>query len=459
MFRNLWYTTQFNAYCYRVRFNREIHFLTTGTVTFNRLATKNYTSLVHSPERLALEHMRSGNTTTSLVLNSILKYQKVSITPQKLEALLRVLGVEFDLPITKDSKSFFYSLVGKSKYSGFGGVYVFTHIVSRSMYVGSSKLLRRRMEYYFKDDAKRIGGLFLPILNKQGLSAFKLKIYKLDNDEFKTTDCLLLEQYMLLDKRYDLNTLRVVNFGSQTANSIYVYDLSCTILYYHAQSKISLKRVLGIHQSSCNKYLDTKVPYLGYFILLSFLIGSTVASNLTSKELLNVMNEKRKALYTLGTRSCKTVVLEFKKVNKLVDPSQGSLEFDSLKSCVSYLRSLGLTIKRATLSKRIKEGREFHGFFCKYQEKSLPANFDYEKLDLLMEEYKNKVVVEPKKNKRNKGLVVKSISDNSEKVFFSIMDTVRHYETQGIKLDRKSINRNLVKGGVYKGLTFEYEID
>ena len=81
--------------------------MTTGTVTFNRLATKNYTNLVHSPERLALEHMQSGNATASLVLNSMLKYQKVSITPQKLEALLKVKGVEFDLPITKDSKSFF----------------------------------------------------------------------------------------------------------------------------------------------------------------------------------------------------------------------------------------------------------------------------------------------------------------------------------------------------------------
>lgn len=89
MFRNLWYTSQFNACCYRVCFNWEIHFLTTGTVAFNRLATRNYTFLVHSPERLALEHMQSGNTTTSLVLNSILKYQKVSITPQKLEALLK----------------------------------------------------------------------------------------------------------------------------------------------------------------------------------------------------------------------------------------------------------------------------------------------------------------------------------------------------------------------------------
>ena len=97
-------------------------------------------------------------------------------------------------------------------------------------------------------------------------------------------------------------------------------------------------------------------------------------------------------------------------------------------------------------------------FFCKYQERSLLANLHYEKLDLLMGQYKNKVV-EPKYNKRNKGLVVKSISDYSDKVFFSIMDTVRHYETRGMKLDRKSISRNFVKCGVYKRLSFQFEID
>ena len=95
------------------------------------------------------------------------------------------------------------------------------------------------MEYYFKNDAHashRIGDLFLPIVNKQGLSAFKLIIYKLDNDKFKITDCSLLVQYMLLHKSYGLNTIRVVNLGSQTANTIYVYDLSCTIIMLNQKS-------------------------------------------------------------------------------------------------------------------------------------------------------------------------------------------------------------------------------
>ena len=153
--------------------------------------------------------------------------------------MLKIEGIEFDLPITKKNQTMFDSLVGKSQYSGFVGVYVFIHKATGSRYVGSSNFLRRRLEYYFQTETKHTGDKFLPLLNRDGLSAFKLKIYKLDLDKFKVTDSLLLEQYMLLDKKYDLNTLRVVNFGPHTGNSVYVYDLSCTILYYHAWSRIN----------------------------------------------------------------------------------------------------------------------------------------------------------------------------------------------------------------------------
>lgn len=429
-----------------------VRYYTSGVVKPEKLAIK--------PEKLAIDHMRSGNVTTSLVLNSILKNQSISVTTQKLEALLKIEGVEFNLPITKNNQTLFDSLVGKSKYSGFVGIYVFIHIATGSMYVGSSNLLRRRMEYYFQTETKHVGGKFLPLLNKDGISAFKLKIFKLDMNKFKISDSLLLEQYMLLNKEYDLNTLRVVNFGPQSGNSVYVYDLSCTILYYHAPSRINLKRVLGIHPSSCNKYVDTKIPYLGSFILLSFPVDSTIPSKLTNRELLSVMNKERKDLYNLSSHNKKNLILEIKEGNRLVNfiPGNSSLEFDSIKSCTIYLRSLGLTIKRDTLSKRIKEAKEFYNFFCKYQEKSLPDNFDYEKVDLLVEEYKNKIVVEPKEEEylKNKAIIVKSISEECEKVFFSIADTIRYCETKGIKLNRKSINKSIIKGEQYKGLNFKH---
>lgn len=117
---------------------------------------------------------------------------------------------------------------------------------------------------------------------------------------------------MLLHKKYDLNTFRVVNFGPQTGDSVYVYDLSCTILY-HAPSRINLKRVLGVHPLSCNKYVDTKIPYLGSFILLSFPLDSVIPSNLSNRELLSVMNKERKSLYSLGTRNRKSVIIEIKE--------------------------------------------------------------------------------------------------------------------------------------------------
>lgn len=103
------------------------------------------------------------NTTTSLVINDILSNQKVTITEEKLEKLLSVKGVEFDLLITKDTRAPFTAVVGKSAYRGFAGVYLFTHIASGFKYVGSSNLLARRMDYYFKDNLPQVG-LFLPLL-------------------------------------------------------------------------------------------------------------------------------------------------------------------------------------------------------------------------------------------------------------------------------------------------------
>jgi hypothetical protein len=408
-------------------------------------------------ENLALEHI--NRETTYLVINMLLSNQKVSISAKKLNELLKVKGIEFDLPITKDNLNNFYGLVGRSTYTGFAGVYVFIHKASKSMYVGSSSLLRRRMEYYFKGDFPLVGK-FLPLLHKEGLSSFKLQIFKLDRNLFKPQDALFLEQYILLNKDYDLNTLRVVNFGSSLGNSIYVYNLDCTVLYYQASSQISLKRVLGIHPSTCDKYLDSNIPYLNHFILLSFLVSYAVLSSIEIKELKNIMDKERRLNYELGTRRSMPVILEILEGNTFVDPIiTNKLEFNSITSCIEYLKSLGMIIKRDTLSKYIKIGKLFHNFYCKYKDSSdLVISEERERIGLLIEEYKKNRVsrVIEKVNKKNKPIIVKSISGSEEHSFLSIMDTIRYFETKGIKLDRKMLNIYLNKGGVYKGFIFQY---
>jgi hypothetical protein len=129
-----------------------------------------------------------------------------------------------------------------------------------------------------------------------------LIIFKLDSNKFSIQDALILEQYYLLNKEFNLNTLRVVNTGSSKGDVIYVYDLICSTLYYQAKSKIELKRVLKIHTGTSKKYVDSKIPYLNKFLLLSYLIPTALISSISVQELVDIMQKERQGMYTLGTR-------------------------------------------------------------------------------------------------------------------------------------------------------------
>src|SRR5258708_33704803 len=235
------------------------------TRSFSVLNLK-HTANKHNSGYLALAHINSGKPTTSLLINKILFNQNLSVTKDRLEELLKVKGIEIDIPIsTLEGKNILVELTGKSKHKGFFGVYMFIHKHTGDKYVGSSNLLRRRMEYYFKGNFS-LEGKFLPILHKEGLEAFKLIIFKLNSNKFSNQDALILEQYHLLNKEFNLNTLRIVNAGSSKGNGIYVYDLTGSTLYYHAKSRIELKRVLKIHTETSKKYVNSKIPYLNKFL-------------------------------------------------------------------------------------------------------------------------------------------------------------------------------------------------
>lgn len=414
--------------------------------------------LVNNPESLALEHINSGKPTTSSVINKVFLNQNLSVTDSKLEELLKVKGIEMDLPIsTPENHKLLGQLTGKSKYKGFSGVYIFIHKDTGQKYVGSSNLLRRRIDYYFKGDFSLAGGKFLAMLRMEGLKAFKLRIFKLDSNKFSNQDSLILEQYFLLDKEFNLNTLRVVNAGSSKGDAVYVYDLACSTLYYHAKSKIELKRILKIHTETSKKYVDSKIPYLKKFLLLSYPIANTSLSNLSIEDLVDIMQKERQDMYTLGTRRSISVELEIKEGNTFVDYWGHTLNFDSLTSCIEYLRELGLTIKRDTLTKYIKNEKVFHNFLCKYSENTLPDNF--EEVGLIIDEYKklkvNTDLDSLKINKKNKPILVKG--KNFEKEFESITDTIKYFDTLNIKLDRKSLNLCLKDGKTYKDYYFTYK--
>ena len=158
-------------------------------------------------------------------------------------------------------------------------------------------------------------------------------------------------------------------------DGVYIYNLTCCALLYHAKSRIELKRVLKIHPESCKIYIDSKLPYLNKYILLSFPIPTALTSNISLQNLVDKMQRKRQSLYILGNRRRIPVELIIKEGNTFIKSWGQSLKFDSLTSCIEYLRGLGLTIKRDTLTKYIKIEKVFHNFLCKYSNKDLPHNF------------------------------------------------------------------------------------
>jgi hypothetical protein len=176
------------------------------------------------------------------------------------------------------------------------------------------------------------------------------------------------------------------------------------------------------------------------------------------------MQKERQSLYILETRRNIPVKLEIKEGNTFVEPRStahsdaATLNFYSLTSCIEYLRVLGLTIKRDTLTKYIKNGKVFHNFLCKYSDKALPNNF--EEVGLIIDEYKKaaaaqKIVDSLKVNKKNKPLLVRG--QNFEKEFESIVVTVKYFDTLNIKLDRKTLYNHLKDGKIYKDYYFAYK--
>jgi hypothetical protein len=190
-------------------------------------------------------------------------------------------------------------------------------------------------------------------------------------------------------------------------------------------------------------------------LLLSYPIPTASVSNISIDELLDIMQKERQDTYTLGTRRSIHVELEIKEGNTFIDSVGHTLNFDSLTSCIEYLRGLGLTIKRDTLTRYIKMGKVFHNFLCRYSDKALPENF--EQVGLIIDEHlKLKVDKDSLKlNRKNKPLVVKGV--NLEKEFESILSTIKYFETLNIKLDRKTLYLRLKDGGKYKGYSFSYK--
>jgi len=126
----LHYTISRSVFNKHYLLDKRIGSITVISLTRNYSATRSFNSirpLANRPESLALDHIHSEKPTNSYIINKILLNQNLSVTDSKLEELLKVKGVEWDLPIsTPENKQLLAELTGKSKYKGFSQLFFFS---------------------------------------------------------------------------------------------------------------------------------------------------------------------------------------------------------------------------------------------------------------------------------------------------------------------------------------------
>jgi hypothetical protein len=316
----------------------------------------------------------SYNEITSEVINKMLANQQVSITLEELDKLKGIPGVKFDLPLNDETTRAFIALVGRQR-SQKSGVYIFTHLESGSKYVGSSNNLSYRLFSYFRheDNQKDNSGLLLSILREQGIGAFSLEIFiipSVDSSgrEFSSDSYLFLEQYHLLNKNFDLNTQRTVQFRALRPHKIYLYDLEGKILYYSSSSYSELRQDLGIHYATFKKCLEQEKNYLNFFRITDTLIEDVKNSDLNLIELNSLIAEKQtlknKSMTFSGKRYTKSKPITIKEV------ATGNIrDFSNILSLVSYLEDINNKINRNTITKYLNTGKPFKGYL--FYEKKL----------------------------------------------------------------------------------------
>ena len=172
------------------------------------------------------------------------------------------------------------------------GVYIWTHISSGDMYVGSSSVLARRLIGYFNNTHKDTGKL-IPLIKKEGVNAFNLEVIPLINNYIKNQE-LSLEQYFLLHSKFNLNTLRVVNdFSGARSKPLYMYTKDFSKLIYHSHIQEDFIFKLKIHHSIFSNSLKKGRLYLDKYIFSDKPVIGAEESNMSEEEISRILDKDR----------------------------------------------------------------------------------------------------------------------------------------------------------------------
>lgn len=328
-----------------------------------------------SPYQLAMKYLKGVKPITAVEVNSVLAFAGISITQTLLDKILSSPRLKFT-NLSQDTLNSpeFLKYIGTIRNEKCpAGVYIWTHIPTGDKYVGSSSSLARRLIGYFKGNHADVGKL-IPLIRKEGVGVFTLEVIPLICD-YEDKQELCIEQYFLLHPEYNLNRLRVVNdISGSRSKALFMYTKDFSKLMYSSSIQEDFIFKLRIHHSIFTDSLRSGSIYLGKYVFTDQPVEGAMASNLSEKELLAILEMDRlEAKQDEGQRVGRKVTIisindkTFMKV------------FNSISECITYLNSntslpsvasAGETstgkFSKTTLYRYIKSGKPYNGFVCQW---------------------------------------------------------------------------------------------
>ena len=413
----------------------------------------------YRPAALALEYTQNQAPVTSKEINSLLLNQGVSISDPELKKLLSIPYVEFKLPFNSESYLAYTALVGRPNSRGrHVGVYVFTHIATEQMYVGSSNALGRRLNQYFDQVhlfTNKNSGLFMPLLEKDGIAGFTLKVYVMPAELSSGFYFLLLEQYFLLDPKFNLNTQRIVNFRVTQANSLHIYNEDLSILYHTSNSMSALKKEIGIHHSNIQSCLLAPAStdkegelYLGVFRITTELHIGATKSDLSLQEFNNLLDSKRRE-----------ALLKNRAKPIYIYNEDSTILYISAISFNAIYKDLGLC--HHTACKLIDTGLLYHGCFIltsEFKPEARQSSMSTSELKDLMKAKRQeaqRINLKEYAGAGKKGISIQSEITGEVVVFPSYTAAFDYLRSKGVNMASRTLYKYLESGKVYKGYTFK----
>ena len=307
--------------------------------------------------RLAIQYINEGRPITAIEVNKVLAFSGISISQDILNKILSRPRLDFsnlDSSTIKTEK--FLQTIGTVRGKvQVPGIYTWTHLVTGDMYVGSSSKLARRLIGYFNNNHNDTGKL-IPLIKKQGVGAFKLQVIPL-TESYTVNQELCLEQYFLLQSKFNLNTLRVVNdYSGARAIPLYMYTKDLSELIYSSNIQEDFIFKLKIHYSFFSNSLKTGAVYLGKYIFTDKPVVGAKESNMSEADINFILDKDRSELQK--TKGRKVII-------KGIEGNKDTMLFDSISCCITFLNNIAPSNK-STLCRHIESGKPYNGYLCQW---------------------------------------------------------------------------------------------